>query len=122
LGCHPATGRSVDRANRECRGHHCIIKPDGYPINIVGGYKFPQAVKLDAGLRPVDKSDWRIQYQPGDIATEWTARELARREAEQKPDQHLPSKTFDYEIPDDLSIPTFLRRDLAEGKENTDAI
>jgi hypothetical protein len=37
----------------------------------------------DLKSRPVvDKSSWRIDRQPGDLAAEWTANELARREAE----------------------------------------
>jgi hypothetical protein len=32
--------------------------------------------------RAVDKPVWRQDRQPGDLAAEWTARELARREAE----------------------------------------
>jgi hypothetical protein len=64
-----------------------VIKVGGYPINIVGGRKLPQAAKLDRDLRPTDKSDWRINYQPGDLGKEWTARELARRAAEQE-NQH----------------------------------
>jgi hypothetical protein len=32
--------------------------------------------------RPIDKPAWHLQRQPGDLAAEWTARELARREAE----------------------------------------
>ena len=107
-----ATQARIDRTNRECQGHH-IIKPGGHPINIVGGYKFLQAVKLDAGLRPVDKSDWRIQYQPGDIATEWTARELARRETEQQGSQVENAETESAETYEDLSIPAFLRREAA---------
>jgi hypothetical protein len=106
------TQARIDRTNRECQGHH-IIKPGGHPINIVGGYKFPQAVKLDAGLRPVDKSDWRIQYQPGDIAAEWTACELARREAEQEGPQVESAETESAETYKDLSIPAFLRREIA---------
>ena len=108
-----ATQARIDRVNRGCRGHHCIIKPDGYPINIVGGHKFPQAVKLDASLRPVDKSDWRIQYQPGDIAAEWTAREPARREAEQEGPQVESAETESAATYEDLPIPAFLRREAA---------
>jgi hypothetical protein len=32
--------------------------------------------------RPVDKPNWHLQRQPGDVAAEWTANELARREAD----------------------------------------
>ena len=78
-----------------------------------GRNKFLQAVKLDAGLRPVDKSDWRIQYQPGDIAAEWTARELARRETEQQGSQVENAETESAETYEDLSIPAFLRREAA---------
>ena len=65
------------------------------------------------GLRPVDKSDWRIQYQPGDFAAEWTACELARREAEQEGPQVESAETESAETYEDLSIPAFLRREAA---------
>jgi hypothetical protein len=32
--------------------------------------------------RSMDKPAWRSQRQPGDLAAEWTPRELARREAD----------------------------------------
>ena len=32
--------------------------------------------------RPADKPSWRLQRQPRELAAEWTARELARREAD----------------------------------------
>jgi hypothetical protein len=32
--------------------------------------------------RPADKPAWRLQRQPGELAAEWTAREWARREAD----------------------------------------
>ena len=31
---------------------------------------------------PISKPAWRQQHEPGELAAEWTARELARREAE----------------------------------------
>ena len=63
------------------------------------GIKAPAAYRIIAGpplsefalwaatLEPpkprlIDKPAWHQQRQPGDIAAEWTARELARREAE----------------------------------------
>jgi hypothetical protein len=33
-------------------------------------------------LKPAEKPSWRCGRQPGDLAAEWTARELARREAD----------------------------------------
>jgi hypothetical protein len=53
--------------------------------------------------KPVDRS-WRLDRQPGDLAAEWTAFEMARREVEDaqyvaEDEERLRHLTIDYEQP-----------------------
>jgi hypothetical protein len=81
----PATAASFKRDRDRLREHfrklgtQCLFQRDTPPVNIVGGYKFPGAPKID--LRPTAP-------KPPAVAPE------------SRPDL----------IPDDLSIPQFLRR------------
>jgi len=76
--------RANDRANAQHWREHCLIKPHHPPVNVVGGYKFPDAPVVD--LAPVP-----VSIEPQTSA----------------PNPHRA------QIPDDLSIPPFLKRGTA---------
>jgi len=73
--------KANDRANARHWREHCLIEPHHPPVNVVGGYKFPDAPVVD--LAPV----------PAPIEPHTSA-----------PNPYLA------QIPDDLSIPSFLKR------------
>jgi len=73
------------RENCLIQPHHPLIQPHHPPVNILGGYKFPDAPTID--LSPT-------------------------RHAATAPDGvHADSNPYLNQIPADLSIPTFLKRD-----------
>jgi hypothetical protein len=84
----PATAASFKRDRQRLRDHfaklgeRCSFQRDTPPLNVVGGYKFPDAPIVD--LCP----------------------------SAPKPPAVAPESRPDLQIPDDLSIPPFLRRDL----------
>jgi hypothetical protein len=66
---------------------NCLIQPHHPPVNILGGYEFPDAPTID--LSPA----WHAAIAPDG--------------AQADPNPYLNR------IPDDLSIPTFLKRDMS---------